>query len=44
MTKDKTIVWAAIHPGIGIARVGNSKSEYFIGAEIPYLTADPPGG
>jgi len=24
-----------IHPGIGIARVGNSRDEYFIGPEIP---------
>ena len=31
---DRTIVRAAIHPGIGIARIGNSKSEYFIGPEI----------
>ena len=31
---DCTIVRAAIHPGIGIARIGNSKSEYFIGPEI----------
>ena len=28
-----TIVRAAIHPGIGIARVGNSPDAYFIGPE-----------
>lgn len=44
MTTDKTIIRAAIHPGIGIARVGNSNSEYFIGPEVPYPTADPPEG
>jgi hypothetical protein len=31
---DSKIVRAAIHPGIGIARIGNSQSEYFIGPEI----------
>lgn len=29
------IVACAIHPAIGIARVGNSQSDYFIGAEAP---------
>ena len=37
-----TIVRAAIHPGIGIARVGNS-DEYFIGPEVPYPTSAPAG-
>jgi L-Lysine epsilon oxidase N-terminal/L-lysine epsilon oxidase C-terminal domain len=27
-----------IHPAIGIARVGNSEDEYFIGPELPYPT------
>lgn len=36
------IVKARIHPGIGIARIGNS-DEYFIGPEIPY-PVDPPSG
>jgi hypothetical protein len=31
---DSTIVRAAIHPGIGIARIGNSENGYFIGPEI----------
>src|SRR5262245_38179797 len=29
------IVRAAIHPSIGIARVGNSRHEYYFGPEIP---------
>jgi hypothetical protein len=39
-----TIVTARIHPAIGIARVGNSKDEYFIGPEVPFPTGPPPGG
>src|SRR5262245_7169966 len=31
---DETIVSAAIYPAIGIARVGNSRDEYFIGPEV----------
>jgi hypothetical protein len=33
LTLDKQIVSAAIHPSIGVARVGNSENEYFIGPE-----------
>ncbi len=33
-----------IHPGIGIARVGNSPEEYFIGPEIPGKRQVPIGG
>ena len=29
------IVRAAIHPAIGVARVGNSQEEYYLGPEIP---------
>ena len=29
------IVSCSIHPGIGIARLGNSPDEYFIGSEVP---------
>jgi hypothetical protein len=36
------IVRAAIHPGIGIARVGNSPDEFFIGPEVPHPGAPPP--
>jgi hypothetical protein len=38
------IVSARIHPAIGIARVGNSPGEYFIGPEVPFPTGPPPGG
>ena len=33
---NKTIVRAAIYPGIGIARVGDSKDGYFIGPEVRF--------
>ena len=33
-----------IYPGIGIARVGNSEKEFFIGPEVPGATVEPPGG
>ena len=36
--QDLTVVRAAIHPSIGIARVGNSVSEFFLAPEVP----DPP--
>lgn len=38
---DTQIVRAAIHPGIGVARVGNSRDEFYIGPEVtqPSLTA-----
>lgn len=35
MGSDGTIVRAAIHPAIGIARVGNSAGEYYLGPEVP---------
>ncbi|HSS49841.1 MAG TPA: LodA/GoxA family CTQ-dependent oxidase [Thermoanaerobaculia bacterium] len=41
--KHSEIVSVAIHPGIGIARVGNSKEKYFIGPEVPYPDPKPPG-
>ncbi|MDJ0674647.1 MAG: LodA/GoxA family CTQ-dependent oxidase [Calothrix sp. MO_167.B42] len=34
MPEDTKIVRAAIHPGIGIARVGNSEEGYYIGPEV----------
>ncbi|HEX8217946.1 MAG TPA: LodA/GoxA family CTQ-dependent oxidase [Chloroflexia bacterium] len=40
---DEKIVRAAIHPAIGIARVGNSETEYFIGPEVPDPQPEPPG-
>ncbi len=39
----ESIVEARIHPGIGVARVGNSE-EYFIGPEVPNPVPPPPGG
>jgi hypothetical protein len=38
------VVSCRIHPAIGVARVGNSKSEYFLGPEVPRQKLDPPGG
>lgn len=32
--KDETIVRAAIHPAIGITRLGNSKDEYYLAPEV----------
>jgi hypothetical protein len=40
---DRTIVRAAIHPAIGIARVGNSPAESFIGPEVIDPPPAPPG-
>ena len=37
---DRRIVGARIHPAIGIARVGNSKTEFFVGPEVPGLFPD----
>jgi len=41
--KDDYIVRAAIHPGIGVARIGDSKTEYFIGPEVTEPSPEPPG-
>lgn len=41
---DARIVRAAIHPAIGVARVGNSREEYFIGPEVTEpMQPDRPG-
>lgn len=40
---DRCIVKAAIYPGIGIARVGNSPDELFIGPEVPEPLPPAPG-
>jgi len=37
------IVRAAIYPPIGVARVGNSEKEYFIGPEVAAPAPQPPG-
>src|ERR1700744_3435011 len=40
---DQTIVKAAIYPSIGVARVGNSKTAYYIGPEVPDPLPQPLG-
>lgn len=35
-----TIAYAKIYPGIGVARVGNSPDQYFLGPEVPGRPAD----
>lgn len=41
--QDTTIVRAAIHPAIGVARVGNSENKYYIGPEVTDPPPRPPG-
>lgn len=41
---DTKIVRAAIHPGIGIARIGDAEEAYFIGPEVTTPAPLPPGG
>lgn len=41
--KDQVIVRAAIHPGIGVARVGNAETDFFIGPEVTNPPAAPQG-
>ena len=38
------IEYIKIHPSIGIARIGNSPTEFFIGPEIPGQKDPPLGG
>jgi hypothetical protein len=40
---DMAIVRAAIYPAIGIARLGNSESEYFLAPEVTDPLPEPPG-
>ena len=42
-TGDTMIVRAAIYPAIGIARLGNSESEYFLAPEVTDPLPEPPG-
>jgi L-Lysine epsilon oxidase N-terminal/L-lysine epsilon oxidase C-terminal domain len=42
--KTNRIHLARIHPAIGIARLGTSPSEYFVGPEIPEVYDFPQGG
>jgi hypothetical protein len=41
--RDTRIVRAAIHPAIGVARVGNSSSEFYVGPEVPEPLPAAPG-
>lgn len=41
--KDQVVVRAAIHPAIGIARVGDSETEFYIGPRVTEPTPLPPG-
>lgn len=41
---DAEIVGAAIHPAIGIARVGNSRETFFLAPEVPGVLPRAPGG
>jgi|GEM_PF-901495 len=38
------IAYCKIHPGLGVARVGNSPNDFFIGPETPGQMAHPVGG
>lgn len=41
--RDTKVVRAAIHPAIGIARVGNSAAEFFFGPEVTEPPSEKPG-
>ncbi len=41
--RDAAIVRAAIHPAIGIARMGNSRDEFYVGPEVTQPLPQPPG-
>lgn len=41
--KDSCIVRAAIYPAIGVARLGNSQDEYFLGPEVTDPPLEAPG-
>lgn len=40
---DTTVVRAAIHPAIGVARVGNSEAEFYFGPEVIDPPSEKPG-
>src|ERR1043166_3394447 len=40
---DDRVVKAAIYPGIGVARLGNSQNDFYIGPEVPDPAPEPPG-
>jgi len=41
--RDTRVVRAAIHPAIGVARVGNSPTDYFVGPEVTDPAPEKPG-
>lgn len=41
--RDTRIVRAAVHPAIGVARVGDSPDEYVLGPEVDHPAAQPTG-
>ena len=43
LPEEMLIVKAAIYPPIGIARVGNSATEYYLGPEVPDPAPETPG-
>ena len=43
MASQNTIVRAAIYPAIGVARVGNSQTEFFFGPEVVHPPSEPLG-
>ncbi len=43
-SEDERIVRAAIHPAIGVGRVGNSRDSFFFGPEIPGAVPRPKDG
>ncbi len=43
LARDTKVVRAAIHPAIGIARVGDSQNEFYIGPEVTEPTPEPVG-
>ena len=44
MPRIKDVVLCKIHPAIGVARVGNSPTDYFVGPEMPGVFSPPVGG
>jgi hypothetical protein len=44
MADIRDVVVCKVHPAIGIARVGNSPEEMFIGPELPGIPSPPEGG
>src|SRR5947207_521068 len=44
MPEQPPIAYCKVHPGIGIARVGDSPDGFFVGPEAPGLAPAPAGG